>query len=783
MSKKYKAKSSHTEFFDSWMWLMLLTAALFLAVFFAAKETIKTTGVILMPLAAVLILFRFRTLRQRTHLPVIALLLLMLMTAISTSYAPSGKFALAETLKHLCAFSVGISLLAVIGGKDAQPGRRFATVLEGAGTLCALFSVDYISTRLLTTPLLNDLGSSVSSYQTTPGVESGVRMLSIFGNPNVFAGSVGICVLLALGLALSSTDKKERFFHLCCLFISSTAFVLAFSMGATAAIAVAFIAYLLLERKGRRLELFFLMLETLILALLAAALTSSVAFDAWDGMQPIPLLSLAVGAALLCLADSFVGQKCVPVLRQHKKLVFTLLLVLLLIIVIFAVAACLLTGAVQLEAKETLHRTAYPAAGNYTLSFEGGEGVRVTVETQNRQDTMMHTRTELFDGALSEAAFTVPEDSLVVHFTFQAEQDTLLSSVSFEGENGTRGKVPLKYLLLPNFIANRLQGLWANENAIQRLVFFQDGIKLFRESPVYGLGIGAFENAIHRVQDFFYGTKFVHNHYIQVLLEMGIIGLVLFLGLLGACAATILLSRKKENCHPLTAALGAVLVFMAFHCATEVVFSSYYYLPFAYGVVMLISLCCGESISLKGAGKTVQIIALTVAAVFLLVFTFLLGNNISTRKLTEKQKSFDTLTQAVKTDAFEWADYALAYVISAMNGEVDEAIKQQAESYAQRLAKVNSNSLPLYLTQYYLSQGNLERGMEMAERYGKHLSSSSEAWNNLFKVLATYEEDTDAYRAGLAHIVEVMEAWDNEHIGSIELTAESRAFIDEALAQ
>ena len=94
---------------------------------------------------------------------------------------------------------------------------------------------------------------------------------------------------------------------------------------------------------------------------------------------------------------------------------------------------------------------------------------------------MMHTNTPLYEGPLSAAAFTVPEESKVVCW-FVLQGDGELCSVALS--DGT--ELPLGYKLLPAFAANRLQGLWANQNFIQRLVFFQDGLRLWQESPLLG---------------------------------------------------------------------------------------------------------------------------------------------------------------------------------------------------------------------------------------------------------------------------------------------------------
>ena len=146
----------------------------------------------------------------------------------------------------------------------------------------------------------------------------------------------------------------------------------------------------------------------------------------------------------------------------------------------------------------------------------------------------------------------------MVYFSFGLSGDcsgpVLLEGASYQGEAGS-GEIPLGYKLLPGFVANRLQGLSANENAIQRLVFFEDGMKLWQRSPLFGLGLGAFENGIKSVQSFYYETKYAHNHYIQTMVETGVIGLALFVGLLLVAAVSVVLARKgktADEMHPLS---------------------------------------------------------------------------------------------------------------------------------------------------------------------------------------------------------------------------------------
>ena len=424
--------------------------------------------------------------------------------------------------------------------------------------------------------------------------------------------------------------------------------------------------------------------------------------------------------------------------------------------------------------EQSLRRAAYPEPGDYALETEAEGDVSVFIESQNQQETMMHTSTPLYQGPLAGASFSVPEDSLVVYFNFTANSEARLESAVCAGGAGSCD-VPLGYKLLPGFIANRLQGLWANQNAIQRFVFFSDGMKLFGRSPVIGLGLGAFENGVKSVQSFYYETKYAHNHYIQVLVETGAVGFVLFIGLLASSGAAVWFARKREN--PLIPALGAALVFMAGHAVTEVTFSTYAYLPIAFGVIALINLCCGDAIPLPELGGMAKNGVLAAIPALLIVFGVMLSGNMSAQRLASHASSFSDLDRAVSMDRFEWADYMLGYVNSTLTVETDETIRQQADVYAARLAQVDSNTVPIYLAEYYFSTGRTELGLEMVEKYVDYVSSDQNAWQTAFSLLEGYETDSEVFRAGVVRIAGLLEDWNARNMGGVALTEANLAFI------
>ena len=755
------------------IWPLLGAVLFFFGTCLCSPDTVRTMTILFVLLALSAAFLFWGRLRDRIKPPVLVLALIVLMDVVSCAYAVSGKFALHQILKIISAFCIALILL-VFTGKD-RPERDAATVLEGFAAIAGLVSIDYMSTRWISTPVMAVLSWFTSDYMDLPAVEEGIRMTPILIYPNTFATCMGVGVLLSLGLAVSSEKPGERAVHLVCLSVSALAFVLVFSMGASVMIVPAFLALLALTAKEHRIGLFLLMAETLVVTLLCAFPISITSMTAWTGPRPIPLLCTVAGAAALCALDLLAGRRLAGKLAGHGKAVLGVCAALLAALIVFLFAACTLTTGISLGAGESLRRSAYPAPGAYTLAAEGDGDPAVVIESQNREDAMMHTSSELYRGPLSQAAFTVPEGSMVVWFTFHAETETRLESVEYGGENGA-GAVPLGYRLLPGFIANRLQGLRANQNAIQRFVFFEDGLKLFRQSPVIGLGLGGYGSAINSVQSFYYYTYYTHNHYIQSMAETGIIGLLLFLGLLGVSAVCVWRGRKR----PLAPALGAALVFLACHSSLDGVFSYFATLPMVYCVFAAISLCCGDTIPRPAWAEKRAVrsgIALGVCAL-LTVFGVLLGCNIAARNMVNDASDLPALEQAAALDPFEWADYALSYVIRAGQTEADGETRQKADEYAARLGRLSSNSVPIYLAEYYLQTDRTGPAFEMAERYVSYIASDAAAWQRAFTLLERYERDTPEYRAGVAHIAGLLDAWNGENMGEIVLDGQSQAFID-----
>lgn len=747
----------------------LACLAFFLFLHFMNTPYLQGISLVTGLLILVGLILRSGRMSNRLTWPAIFLILYVCMDAIASLHTVSGSQALPEFLTVWYSFCVFLAILMFAHGEGEQLGRRSAMLLESCAALTSLVSIDLISTRILSTLFLSFMSLFEPAFSTFEGVEVGVRITSVLGNPNIFAGFVGIGVLLSLGLATTEPDSKWKTFHLVCLAWNALGFVLAFSMGASGMIVVAFLVYLLLEQQ-RRSALLLLMVETLVLTLVAAFPIYLTSFQSWSGFQPIPLCAAILVAVVLCLADRYFGSRVTPHLITHRKTTLALCGGVLAAVILYAVLALNLTGSISLHAEDSLRRAAYPDPGSYTLQLESSGACTVTIESQSEQQAMMHLSSTLYSGPAQGAEFQVPEDSLVVYFNFTASEDTKLISARYQGDGGS-GEIKLGYPLLPGFVANRLQGLFANENAIQRTVFFLDGMKLFARSPIIGLGLGAFSNSYASVQSFYYTTNYVHNHYIQVLLETGLVGLFLFGGLLISSFIAILRTRKMgDAAHPLTACLGAALVFMAGHAAVEVVFSSHIYLPLAFGVFALISLCCGNSLPLPGRLQAAQKPFFRVLAGLMGIYCLLLGGSSISQLTISQLPSYQNYSLGITLDRFNRSTYMMAYVYNAcFSQDTPDSVMEQAWKYAKELEESQDPYTCYSLACAYFAAGETDSGMRMLQRYISLAPSRPNTWTNVFTSLTTDLPEGSDYQAEISEMYQQYQTWNEQNLGMLQV--------------
>ena len=687
-----------------------------------------------------------------------------------------GAYAANESSKQIMALALFLLVLARF--PKARLRRLFqavSAVLSAVSLLC----IDGASLKLLTRGfiwVMNRLGTGYLAEEM--GYESGIRITGIYNNPNIAAGMIAFGLLVSLFLYRTARSERARGLYAVSLGIQALAFFLSFSMGAMAAFAVTCLVYVLTSGREERLGLFLLMLECIVVTMLCSF--AAVPFLGASGpASAVPVLLAPVCGLLSWALDRFVGSRILSVLEGRKKAVIAVFGGLAVLLAIYLVLAFRLTGPVTLTAGEELSRAVESAPGSYTVTAEGTEA-GVQIYSQNEAQLMMHTNTVLYEGPLSGAAFTVPEDSKIVWFVLSGEG--VLERVTLS--DGTA--LPLGYKLLPSFAANRLQGLWANQNFIQRLVFFRDGITLWKQSPIYGWGAGGVEGQITAVQQFYYQSKYVHNHFIQMLDEAGIIGFVTFLALLAAAVWGLIRQRKQGG--PLLPMLAACLTMMTAHSLTEVVWSARMYLGIVYVLLGAMAVWTAREDGRRAVGwasagagwglvvvfSILQICSFAAAAQHLKVATM----PSLPDDLLERLERMDAL------EVYDDTEYKANLMLNSLQvGDLNTAGRCARELLAKQEYEACYNAAGYY----YLPLKNVD-GFFSAMKTGiLQEASDTMSWNTMFYVFRQAHrqlgpEQMADYVRNIAEMGDFLEDFNQGRMEVIVLEPENQAFLDEARA-
>ena len=675
--------------------------------------------------------------RHRFSLPALAVFLYFLLNCAAGLYSRFGNFSVLEFGKILAAFCV-FALVVFRARRGEAP--YLAAMASTVSAIYGLLSIDASSAQMLSAPFKDFMDSVFGCYyhSLNTGYEQGVRITGIFSNPNFLAGFLALGIFLAVYLVRVSKGRKTRLPACLVLLLNTLSFLLTFSMGAIAAFIVAVLLYLLAERRERRASLFVLLVETAVMTLVMTFLAVPGLGVREGTLALLPDMAGVAGGLLLWAVHEFFGLRLSAYLEDRGRETAIAAGGLTTLMVLYLVLAFWITGSYSLDPGETLRRSVYPDAGSYTLEGNWTGEATVTVEGQDMVDTIMHTSTVLYSGPLEGASFTVPEGTKVVYLNFRSQEGATLESVSLSNGPG----VKLKYLLLPSFAANRLQGLWANQNAIQRLAFFQDGLRIYQQSPLIGNGLGSVEGLLFSVQDFYYETKYVHNHYIQVMAEMGIPGLLSFVFMLGSAALSLIRRRREGELDPLLPALIGCLAVSAFHSLTEVDWSIGIYQIMALLVFGMIAAFFAHPLPNtddKAAGVVITMVPGLVCAIFAVLVC---GNIYAETAYDEvkaglREQTPYTMTELSKIDKYDWSQYELDMAVNAAESPIEEYATTAAE-YAERCRALNIYSINRSLEVYvYLPMGRYEEFFQASREGIPQAASRESTWRQEFDLYET----------------------------------------------
>jgi O-antigen ligase len=490
----------------------------------------------------------------------LCLVILIIAYIVSFFFAVYKRAALEETMKIMMYFIIYLVVIDIcryynlsINEKTQNSRDSKAELIDPDLPPPGLRIILHLLLLAATVVAIASLLSPILSWEYL-GTYTSYRIGSPMGYANTAAAYMMAAYLMTLALA-SLASKKLRPFYMLPAALMLIVIVLTFSRGAWLLMPPLALLLIFASAPGERMRSFLYLAVTALAAVPVAFLLDSY----FRSGEVIPVLVLMAASLLLVFLLSFLVEFY---LSQDKKrqlliagvslgLAFIILL-FVAIIPIFAPIALELgpdqpakiqtieqvIERVQPEQEYTL-RLAINASDAEALDPEQAFyvwGIKVLEGVPGyRNITLIDYKGEA-TSAWEEKEFTFKTGSevtrLEVHI-FNEYPGTAFKVKSVELTDGERVQ-NLRFVysrILPERFYDRLFSYSRDSNIDMRFELFRDALKVIRDYPVFGAGGGGWDALFYGYQEREYHSRAVHNHFLEVWIEAGIIGFIAFIGI------------------------------------------------------------------------------------------------------------------------------------------------------------------------------------------------------------------------------------------------------------
>lgn len=462
------------------------------------------------------------------------LLGIVFMYGVSIFYGVNKRMALFELFRHMAYFIVFIM------AKELSAEDKYKKILLNVILLGGL----WVS--------LIGIGTATGTWDYN-GAMLGTRLSSTFQYPNTLAAYVGALYFLGLTMLINEENKIIKFVQGAILGTFVFSLLLTYSRAMWLIFPLVGILYFIFMPNNRKLESAIYILASALLSLPGAFLFSRSLSEPSNSMWKYYILA-SIGTGILILLLSLLE-------KTYRKVPVKLVMIAIGIIVVGAsfgvVYAINSTTEIELandsvdnknqqltrNISKTLPSSTYTLEVDYSVknNKEAPYGGRIRVfnidNDKNTEQLAIENLVETSKGTIN-IDFETPEDSIGTRLylnNYYGETSAVFNQVRVidNYNNEEIYNVPLKYKYIPESIISRVSSLAVGGTASDaRIIFMKDGLGIVKDNPILGTGGGGWVTLYKGYQSYPYWTTQAHNYVLQLWIEIGTIGLLIFLALM-----------------------------------------------------------------------------------------------------------------------------------------------------------------------------------------------------------------------------------------------------------
>jgi len=393
------------------------------------------------------------------------------------------------------------------------------------------------------------IGTAAGTWNC-PDAMLGGRLSGTFQYPNTLAAYV--TVLYIISLALLNADKKFtlKFFYGYNMGIFLFSLVLSYSRAMWLIFPIVVTFYLIILPNDRKLEsILYIVLSALV------SLPSTFIFNKALENQDIKLWLIFIMCGLLSGISISLISKLEEKLRKVSiKTLFICLIVI--IFIIFLLLLYIINARTDLTLENTTDTDKMTSVVRYLNNTipENNYILKVHYVSKNNSESPYAGLIIIYNvdnnGELKQVAsqsiVNSEENTIEIPFTtlknssgiriyfynyYKNTKITFKKAEVYEEYSLKLVKdVPLKFKYISEKIINRIQSIGIGESSFTtRITYNKDGLKIALQNPIFGVGGGGWLSLYQKYQSYSYWTTVAHNFVLQLWIDIGSLGLLLFI--------------------------------------------------------------------------------------------------------------------------------------------------------------------------------------------------------------------------------------------------------------